>query len=99
MNNHTQGPWTVDGAVATENLDVFGEGGRVAMLDFDDIDADTLEANARLIAAAPELLAALQDIVDAYQNHFYLFDAMPVAWQTYDNIARAAITKATGEQS
>ena len=96
MNNHTQGPWTVDGAVATENLDVLGEGGRVAMLDCDDIDADTLEANARLIAAAPELLTALQDIVDAYQNHF---DAMPVAWQTYDNIARAAITKATGDQS
>jgi len=39
------------------------------------------------------LCAALQDIVDAYQNHF---DAMPVAWQTYDNIARQAIEKATG---
>jgi uncharacterized protein involved in exopolysaccharide biosynthesis len=39
------------------------------------------------------LCAALQDIVDAYQKHF---DAMPVAWQTYDNIARQAIEKATG---
>jgi uncharacterized protein involved in exopolysaccharide biosynthesis len=39
------------------------------------------------------LSAALQDIVDAYQKHF---DAMPVAWQTYDNIARQAIEKATG---
>lgn len=50
-------------------------------------------ANARLIAAAPELLAALQSIVAGYQAHF---DAMPVAWQTYDNIARAAIAKAEG---
>ena len=53
------------------------------------------EANARLIAAAPELLAALQDMVGAYQRHF---DVMPVAWQTYDDIARAAIAKATGAE-
>jgi hypothetical protein len=50
-------------------------------------------ATARLIAAAPDLLAALQDVVDAYQRHF---DVMPVAWQTFDNIARAAIARATG---
>ena len=54
---------------------------------------DCGEADARLISATPDLLAALQDIVDAYQKHF---DAMPVAWQTYDNIARQAIEKATG---
>lgn len=40
-----------------------------------------------------ELLEALQSIVDAYQTHF---DVMPVAWQTFDNIAQAAIAKATG---
>ena len=47
----------------------------------------------RLRLAAPALLQALLDIRDAYQRHF---DAMPVAWQTYDTIAETAIAKATG---
>ncbi len=58
----------------------------------DEISGD--EANARLIAAAPELVAALQSIRDAYQQHF---DVMPVAWQTYDEIARTALAKAGGQ--
>lgn len=50
--------------------------------------------NAKMVQdAAPDLLAALQAIVDGYQRHF---EVMPVAWQTLDNIARAAIAKATG---
>jgi hypothetical protein len=66
MSSYTPAPWTVDGTTAAENLDVIGENGRVAMLDCDDIDADTLEANARLISAAPELLAVLQDVREAW---------------------------------
>ena len=93
MSAHTPAPWTVD------NRAIYGTRGLirpfVASVEDDHNDSET-EANARLIASAPELLDALQDIVDAYQKHF---DAMPVAWQTYDNIARAAITKAIGEQS
>lgn len=54
-----------------------------------------LEANARLIAAAPELLEALKAIREAYKE---MFDVMPVAWQTFDNIAKAAIAKAEGRQ-
>jgi hypothetical protein len=92
MSKHTQGPWTVDGAVATENLDVFGEGGRVAMLDFDDIDADTLEANARLIAAAPEMLAAL--MVAKSEMHYFTATRGSEAHE----LVRAAIAKATGEE-
>ena len=53
-------------------------------------------ANARLIAAAPELLAALQIMVNAYQQHF---EVMPVAWQSFDEMARAAIAKAEGGQT
>lgn len=45
------------------------------------------EANARLIAAAPELLAALQAIMD-------LNPQLPMG---YTEEARAAIAKATGE--
>jgi hypothetical protein len=53
--------------------------------------AEELESIARLIAAAPDMLQALRDVCDGYQQ---MFDVMPVAWQTYDAIAGAAITKA-----
>ena len=92
MSKHTQGPWTVDGAVATENLDVLGEGGRVAMLDCDDIDAETLKANARLIAAAPEMLDALR--VAQSELHYFIATRGREAHE----IVRAAIAKATGEE-
>lgn len=51
-------------------------------------------ANLLLIAAAPELLEALMDARNAYQQ---MFDVMPVAWQTIDNIICDAIAKATGK--
>jgi hypothetical protein len=41
--------------------------------------------------AAPEMYQALKDVRDAYQK---MFDAMPVAFQTYDHIVREAIAKA-----
>jgi hypothetical protein len=95
MSNHSPGPWVV-----FHNVEIRcpNEDNTVIARMEDSREAGwntpTINANARLIAAAPDLLAALQDIVDAYQKHF---DAMPVAWQTYDNIAREAIEKATGE--
>ncbi|AOZ65350.1 hypothetical protein [Klebsiella pneumoniae] len=49
-------------------------------------EADETRANARLIAAAPELLEALQLMLDS--------QVLPV-W--HQSIARAAINKATGE--
>ncbi len=86
---HAQGPWTVDGLV-TKDLDVISPDGRIAMIDCDDCDADTLEANARLIAAAPDLLAALQAIVtgNVYGN--------PTQWNLAIDRGIAAIKKATG---
>jgi len=65
MSSYTPAPWTVDGLV-TKDLDVISPDGRIAMIDCDDIDAETLEANARLIASAPELLAVLQDVREAW---------------------------------
>jgi hypothetical protein len=92
MSKHTPAPWVI-----TNGRCIYGNGDFikpfVASVEDDHNDAETA-ANARLISSAPDLLAALQDIVDAYQRHF---DAMPVAWQTYDNIARAAIAKAAGD--
>lgn len=49
------------------------------------------EANARLIAAAPELLEALEGFVSVYG-----VDDVP-RWMQVRDKARAAIAKATGE--
>jgi len=46
-----------------------------------------------LRASNAQLLAALQDMRDAYQRNF---DVMPIAWQTYDEIAAQAIRAAKG---
>ena len=88
--NYTPAPWAVDGTIAAENLDVISKGGRVAMLDCDDIDADTLEANARLIAAAPDLLEALQVAESELRYHAATRNSEAL------EIVRAAIQKATG---
>jgi len=95
MSAYTPYPWTVDGTTAAKNLDVIGEGGRVAMLDCDDIDADTLGANARLIAAAPDLLNALDGLLDYLRDYDADYpEAAPIFGK-----ARAAIAKATGENT
>jgi hypothetical protein len=81
---HTPGPWT-----AKANLDVVDSNGeRVARLASTRGKYEYEEINARLIAAAPELLDALQELVNGPEcggDH----GAM------YRN-ARAAIAKATG---
>jgi hypothetical protein len=53
------------------------------------------EATARLIAAAPEMLAALQEIANSkpWQDRFRVFEAIG----RYQKIARAAIAKAEGK--
>ena len=56
------------------------------------------EPNARLIAAAPELLEALQDMLSGWkyirETHGDLYG---VGWDRAQNKAQSAIAKATGE--
>ncbi len=86
MSKHTPGPWQW-----TQHFDptisIYKDGfGQIARLY--DSSAGTGKANARLIAAAPDLLAALIEIVSADDAHELT--------QKHIESARAAIAKATG---
>jgi hypothetical protein len=102
---HTAGPWSIhwgmaqggDGHWIMDSQDM-GELSRIAMVAFhDDASGDETKQNARLIAAAPELLAALvacHDQLDGWVMEGSL-DAMDAAAV---NMARAAIGKAIGTE-
>jgi len=102
---HTPGPWRhrINGRDAFIIYEL--DHGRIAYLQ-DPVHGrdETLEANARLIAAAPELLAALDDLL-AYAESTHQAQAAKAAhkpnqWQTgFVNVmtaARAAIARAEG---
>jgi len=95
---HTPGPWSCAGAYGRYGRSIIGPDGEnighvqtdrpARRNDAGHGETEPLahgEANARLIAAAPDLLAALRGIVDALGGE--CFDWGP---------ARAAIAKATG---
>lgn len=101
MNKHTAGPWKVEWATIQG-----GEGhtihdstndpelGRIASVYFhDDAEGET-NANARLIAAAPSLLEALQMIVVLSGSDTA---SVKARMDKASSIARAAIAKATGQ--
>lgn len=93
--NHTPGPWRYipDFSAVT----IIRNHELKAVADFGKVDLPETEANARLIAAAPELLAALEDA------EFILRKAAQVAGPMRDSFARSAddarnaIKKAKGE--
>lgn len=75
-SKHTPGPWKITGET--------GDGKRIYVesdmerdnrecprceVDSDDCDSDMAMANARLIAAAPDLLAACEAAVEAIEEH------------------------------
>jgi hypothetical protein len=98
--NYTPGPWSIAGRGYT----IFGSDDAVVISSFDaetDEEEERYIANARLIAAAPDLLAALEGVIE---------DSMALARgyaaATGDRLtdegegirrARAAIAKARGE--
>ena len=97
---HTPGPWPVGDAGAT----VFGppngnpSPATIARVSFAMIPSDEMVANARLIAAAPDLLAALGDAWRSLDRLADEPDNMH-AWQEATRVAmacRAAIAKAEG---
>ena len=90
MSKHTPGPWAIRqdpkaGPLYNWNVGIDGRPQYWIQV------AVCSEHDARLIAAAPDLLEALRSITDAA-------DEKRVTAKHYE-IARAAIAKATGEQS
>jgi hypothetical protein len=97
MTQHTPGPWNI--RETETHVTVIGADNEV--LFHDDKRIPRVIADARLIAAAPELLAALEgmekwasSIHDGYPPSTASIAAAP-----YREAARAAIAKATGEQA
>lgn len=104
---HTPGPWRYDDKTGDSGgLVVWAEGGdRVARVCWDSCDEQSealseTEPNARLIAAAPELLEALQDamkLIDVMMPGVRCIPLQDYAALNNTPIkARAAIAKATG---
>lgn len=84
MNKHTPGPWRVVEDRAPSSLEVYA--GKTAIAEcWRRADVETEIANARLIAAAPDLLKALE----------FVIRGVPDTWEGVQK-ARAAIAKATG---
>jgi len=94
-SKHTPAPWHVEG----RGLIIGGPDGVWIATAKQTIDGPEREANARLIAAAPELLAALGDMRLYFGNpkrEEWLNDAAFGEALRVDERARAAIAKATG---
>lgn len=109
MTTHTPGPWTVGERLSgSENHRGFTIGdarNQWGLASVHPLDSDGNEgrANARLMAAAPELLGALKRLVSINQEHneaILAITGRPPAWNdSYLNEARAAIAKAEGQPS
>jgi hypothetical protein len=92
MSAHTPGPWA-----AIDNghcWSVESKSHWIASTQF--CFATETEANARLIAAAPELLAALVELVKQHKN-IRAAESYPTTNSPATDAADAAIAKATGE--
>ncbi len=104
MAKHTPGPWTAEEATSN-SIDIVSEEVEIATIISDeDFPEDCEErANARLIAAAPELLDALRDLADRAEGgvdyglcHRGICSRSECAQCRRVDAARAAIAKAEG---
>lgn len=87
MSKHTPGPWRTHLCDGTLVIDSDGVPVATTTGDYESEDEyAVMEANARLIAVAPDMLAALKAVVEFSGAHGGPYAA-----------ARAAIKKATGE--
>jgi hypothetical protein len=99
MISHTPGPWSHERVLRSGPHDapflcLFAHGEVLGRAYKPDADGQSAEANARLMAAAPDLLAALKLLTKAANKH--PDDCTPNLAKALE-AARAAIAKARGE--
>ena len=85
---HTPGPWSIG-----DSTIVYDDNGYEIAFIYKNENIEHAPANAKLIAAAPELLAALQYVEEHRKNGYMRGDQ----FKFMDKIILPAIAKATGE--
>jgi hypothetical protein len=76
MSKHTPGPWTISKPMGPGNIGIqskdINAGGNWFVAELPNCPHEEAEGNAELIAAAPELLEAVQNLVLIFQtgNHY-----------------------------
>ena len=100
MSEHTPGPWSafISGNTIAIDLGANPRGERPCIIGWPGFDSNdqtkaTNIANARLIAAAPDLLEALQEACNSIET-----TDNPFKGSLMHNQMRAAIAKATGKE-
>lgn len=96
-NTFTPGPWEIGKHATPEHSPQFGIYAGAAARDHVIVKGEHAEADARLIAAAPELLEALQSLLQMDVKGHQLQDRLQFspAGRAILEPARAAIAKAT----
>lgn len=89
MSKHTPAPWVYDSFALREEIRSESNPLIAVVSSVHCSSPEEMRDNARLIAAAPELLEALQTLVDLIHNDDWFGE-----WRT---IAQEAIAKAKGE--
>lgn len=103
MSRHTPGPWVAMRKKYSRGSEIKSSSGLIiADTWVFDVGSD-VEANTRLIAAAPELLGALIGLISITNDSAgvagYHLNGAIAEWDEFEEVAAAieAITKATGE--
>lgn len=96
---HTPGPWAVNGIAIDAGVTTVCWMAEPPQYAGDTAKfCDNDKANARLIAAAPDLLAALESILRAHETgNNGAVRGEAILCRSFESKARAAITKAKGE--
>lgn len=93
MSKHTPGPWVVDESRhdgAINRLEPFRHIGMVSAYREKPGDREENEANARLIAASPQLLMALEDALEVLQPLAEQLPSVKSRCEGYARIIRLA---------